>query len=104
MVEDLTDYLKNLNLKVTYIHLGIDTIERAEIIRDLQLGVYDVLAGIDLLWESLDLSKVNLVVILDAGKEGFLWPETNLAQTAGRVARNVRDQVIMYVDKITNFA
>lgn len=102
MAEDLTDYLKSLDLKVTYMHSDIDTIERMEIIRDLRLGVYDVLVGINLLREGLDLPEVSLVVILDADKEGFLRSETSLIQTAGRAARNVQGQVIMYADKITD--
>lgn len=102
MAEDLTDYLKSLDLKVTYMHSDIDTIERMEIIRDLRLGIYDVLVGINLLREGLDLPEVSLVVILDADKEGFLRSETSLIQTAGRAARNVQGQVIMYADKITD--
>jgi excinuclease ABC subunit B len=101
MAEDLTDYLKKLNIKVTYMHSDVDTIERMEIIRDLRLGKYDVLVGINLLREGLDLPEVSLVVILDADKEGFLRSETSLIQTAGRAARNVDGKVIMYADVIT---
>ena len=101
MAEDLTDYLKNIGIKVTYMHSDIDTIERMEIIRDLRLGKYDVLVGINLLREGLDLPEVSLVVILDADKEGFLRSETSLIQTAGRAARNVDGKVIMYADMIT---
>ena len=101
MAEDLTDYLKNIGIKVTYMHSDVDTIERMEIIRDLRLGKYDVLVGINLLREGLDLPEVSLVVILDADKEGFLRSETSLIQTAGRAARNVDGKVIMYADMIT---
>ena len=102
MAEDLTDYLKGLDIKVTYMHSDVDTIQRMEIIRDLRLGVYDVLVGINLLREGLDLPEVSLVVILDADKEGFLRSETSLIQTAGRAARNAEGQVIMYADQITD--
>ncbi len=102
MAEDLTKYLKEVGIKVTYMHSDIDTIERMEIIRDLRLGVYDVLVGINLLREGLDLPEVSLIVILDADKEGFLRSETSLIQTAGRAARNVNGRVIMYADKVTN--
>lgn len=102
MAEDLTDYLKGLNIKVTYMHSDIDTIERMEIIRDLRLGVYDVLVGINLLREGLDIPEVSLVSILDADKEGFLRSETSLIQTAGRAARNVNGEVVMYGDTITD--
>ena len=101
MAEDLTDYLKNIGIKVTYMRSDVDTIERMEIIRDLGLGKYDVLVGINLLREGLDLPEVSLVVILDADKEGFLRSETSLIQTAGRAARNVDGKVIMYADMIT---
>ncbi|NLW21696.1 MAG: excinuclease ABC subunit UvrB [Tissierellia bacterium] len=101
MAEDLTDYFKEIGIKVTYLHSDIDTIERMEIIRDLRLGKYDVLVGINLLREGLDLPEVSLVAILDADKEGFLRSETSLIQTVGRAARNVNGQVIMYADSIT---
>lgn len=102
MAEDLTKYLKEMGIKVTYMHSDIDTIERMEIIRDLRLGEYDVLVGINLLREGLDLPEVSLIVILDADKEGFLRSETSLIQTAGRAARNVNGKVIMYADSLTN--
>lgn len=101
MAEDLTSYLKDLDFKVKYLHSDIDTIERMEIIRDLRLGVFDVLVGINLLREGLDLPEVSLVAILDADKEGFLRSETSLVQTIGRAARNVEGKVIMYGDTIT---
>ncbi len=101
MAEDLTDYLKELNIKVQYLHSDVDTMERMEIIRDLRLGVFDVLIGINLLREGLDLPEVALVAILDADKEGFLRSETSLIQTIGRAARNVDGKVIMYGDSIT---
>lgn len=102
MAEDLTKYLEEIGTKVTYMHSDIDTLERMEIIRDLRLGKYDVLVGINLLREGLDLPEVSLIVILDADKEGFLRSETSLIQTAGRAARNLNGKVIMYADKITN--
>lgn len=102
MAEDLTKYLKEVGIKVTYMHSDIDTIERMEIIRDLRTGKFDVLVGINLLREGLDLPEVSLIVILDADKEGFLRSETSLIQTAGRAARNVNGKVIMYADTITN--
>ena len=101
MAEDLTDYFKEIGIKVTYLHSDIDTIERMEIIRDLRLGKYDVLVGINLLREGLDLPEVSLVVILDADKEGFLRSETSMVQTIGRAARNSSGRVIMYADTIT---
>ncbi|HEY3331632.1 MAG TPA: excinuclease ABC subunit UvrB [Capsulimonadaceae bacterium] len=101
MSEDLTEYLVDLNIKVQYLHSDVHTLERTEILRDLRLGVYDVLIGINLLREGLDLPEVSLVAILDADKEGFLRSETSLIQTVGRAARNVGGQVIMYADKIT---
>lgn len=101
MAEDLTDYLENLNIKVRYMHHDIDTIERMEIIRDLRLGEFDVLVGINLLREGLDIPEVSLVIILDADKEGFLRSETSLIQTIGRAARNAEGQVIMYGDSVT---
>lgn len=101
MAEDLTDYFSEMGLKVRYLHSDIDTIERMEIVRDLRLGVFDVLVGINLLREGLDLPEVSLVAILDADKEGFLRSEASLIQTAGRAARNVNGKVIMYADTIT---
>ena len=101
MAEDLTEYLLDLNIKVNYLHSDIHTLERTEILRDLRLGVYDVIVGINLLREGLDLPEVSLVAILDADKEGFLRSETSLIQTIGRAARNVGGQVIMYADRIT---
>ncbi|SHJ62553.1 excinuclease ABC subunit UvrB [Paramaledivibacter caminithermalis] len=101
MSEDLTDYLKEMGIKVKYMHSDIDTMERMEIIRDLRLGKFDVLVGINLLREGLDLPEVSLVAILDADKEGFLRSETSLIQTIGRAARNSEGKVIMYADKIT---
>jgi len=102
MAEDLTDYLLEMGLKVRYLHSNIDTIQRIEIIRDLRLGEFDVLVGINLLREGLDLPEVSLVAILDADKEGFLRGETSLIQTIGRAARNVDGQVIMYADRMTD--
>jgi excinuclease ABC subunit B len=102
MAEDLTDYLLEQGLKVRYLHSNIDTIQRIEILRDLRLGEFDVLVGINLLREGLDLPEVSLVAILDADKEGFLRSETSLIQTMGRAARNVDGQVIMYADKVTD--
>ncbi|WP_028308037.1 excinuclease ABC subunit UvrB [Desulfitibacter alkalitolerans] len=101
MAEDLTDYFKELGVKVRYMHSDIDTIERMEIIRDLRLGEFDVLVGINLLREGLDLPEVSLVAILDADKEGFLRSDRSLIQTIGRAARNIDGEVIMYADKIT---
>ena len=101
MAEDLTNYFKDIGIKVTYLHSDVDTIERMEIIRDLRLGKYDVLVGINLLREGLDLPEVSLVAILDADKEGFLRSDTSLIQTTGRAARNVSGEVIMYADMIT---
>ncbi len=102
MAEDLTEYLLEQGLKVRYLHSNIDTVERIEILRDLRLGEFDVLVGINLLREGLDLPEVSLVAILDADKEGFLRSETALIQTMGRAARNVDGQVIMYADKVTD--
>ncbi|MBE6750005.1 MAG: excinuclease ABC subunit UvrB [Ruminococcaceae bacterium] len=102
MAEDLTEYLENVNIKVRYMHYDIDTIERMEIIRDLRLGEFDVLVGINLLREGLDIPEVSLVAILDADKEGFLRSETSLVQTVGRAARNASGQVIMYADSVTD--
>lgn len=102
MAEDLTDYLKDVGIKVQYIHSDVQTLERSESLRDLRLGKYDVLVGINLLREGLDLPEVSLVAILDADKEGFLRSATSLIQTTGRAARNVNGQVIMYADRITD--
>lgn len=101
MAEDLTDFLENVNIKVKYMHSDIDTLERMEIIRDLRLGEFDVLVGINLLREGLDIPEVSLVAVLDADKEGFLRSETSLIQTMGRAARNVHGKVILYADEVT---
>src|SRR3712207_3466414 len=101
MAEDLTDYLLEYGFRVRYLHSEIDTLERIQIIRELRLGEYDVLVGVNLLREGLDLPEVSLVGILDADKEGFLRGETSLIQTIGRAARNVKGRVIMYADKET---
>ena len=102
MAEDLTDYLKNVEIRVKYLHSDIDTLERAEIIRDLRLDKFDVLVGINLLREGLDIPEISLVAILDADKEGFLRSETSLIQTIGRAARNAEGRVIMYADTVTD--
>src|SRR5699024_4374930 len=102
MSEDVTDYLKDLNINVAYLHFEVKTLERIEIIRDLRLKKYDVLVGINLLREGLDIPEVSLVAILDADKEGFLRSERSLIQTMGRAARNENGQVIMYADRITD--
>jgi excinuclease ABC subunit B len=102
MAEDLTEYLDENGIKVRYMHSEIDTLERIEIIRDLRLGVFDVLVGINLLREGLDIPECALVAILDADKEGFLRSETSLIQTIGRAARNIEGRVILYADKETN--
>jgi excinuclease ABC subunit B len=102
MSEDLTDYLKELDIKVAYLHSDVDTLDRTDILRDLRLGVYDVLVGINLLREGLDLPEVSLVAILDADKEGFLRSEQALVQTVGRAARHVEGRVIMYANRVTN--
>ena len=102
MAEDLTEYLNDLSVKVRYMHYDIDTMERMEIIRDLRLGEFDVLVGINLLREGLDIPEVSLVAILDADKEGFLRSETSLVQTIGRAARNAEGEVIMYADTVTD--
>ncbi len=102
MAEDLTDYLLELGVRVRYLHSEVDTIQRIEILRDLRLGEFDVLVGINLLREGLDLPEVSLVAILDADKEGFLRSETSLIQTIGRAARNVDGQVVMYADSVTD--
>jgi excinuclease ABC subunit B len=101
MSEQLSDYLNEHNVKVRYLHSDIDTVERVEIIRDLRLGVFDVLVGINLLREGLDIPEVSLVAILDADKEGFLRSERSLIQTMGRAARNINGHVILYADRIT---
>jgi len=101
MAEDLTEYLDNIAIRVRYIHSEIDALERVEILRNLRLGNFDVLIGVNLLREGLDLPEVSLVGILDADKEGFLRAERSLIQTCGRAARNVNGKVIMYADKIT---
>lgn len=102
MAEDLTDYMKEVGIRVKYLHSDIDTLERAEIIRDMRLDVFDVLVGINLLREGLDIPEISLVAILDADKEGFLRSETSLIQTVGRAARNSEGRVIMYADVITD--
>jgi excinuclease ABC subunit B len=99
--EDLTDYLKDIGLKVRYLHSDIDTIERVEILRSLRAGEFDILVGINLLREGLDLPEVSLVCVLDADKEGFLRSRTSLIQTAGRAARHVNGEVVLFADKIT---
>lgn len=101
MAEDLTEYLNDNGIKVRYLHSDIDTLERIEIIRDLRLGVFDVLVGINLLREGLDIPECSLVAILDADKEGFLRSNRSLIQTIGRAARNAEGKVILYADKIT---
>ena len=101
LAEELTDYLQDLKLKVQYLHSEIETLDRLDILRDLRLGKFDVLIGINLLREGLDLPEVSLVAILDADKEGFLRSETSLIQTMGRAARHQDGKVIMYADKIT---
>ena len=102
MAEDLTDYMKEVGIRVKYLHSDIDTLERAEIIRDMRLDVFDVLVGINLLREGLDIPEITLVAILDADKEGFLRSETSLIQTIGRAARNAQGHVIMYADTMTD--
>ena len=101
MAEDLTEYLEEANLKVRYLHSDIDTLERIEIIRELRIGKFDILIGINLLREGLDIPECGLVAILDADKEGFLRSKTSLIQTIGRAARNVDSKVILYADKKT---
>ena len=101
MAEDLTEFMHEAGLRVRYMHSDVETLERIELIRDLRLGVYDVLVGINLLREGLDIPECGLVAILDADKEGFLRSETSLIQTIGRVARNVDGRVILYADRIT---
>ncbi len=102
MAEDLTDYMREVGIRIKYLHSDIDTLERSEIIRDMRLDVFDVLVGINLLREGLDIPEISLVVILDADKEGFLRSETSLIQTVGRAARNAEGHVIMYADRITD--
>jgi excinuclease ABC subunit B len=102
MAEDLTEYLQDIDIKVQYLHSDIDTVERVDILRDLRLGKYDVVVGINLLREGIDLPEVSLVIILDADKEGFLRSKTSLVQTIGRSARHVEGRVIMYADKVTD--
>jgi excinuclease ABC subunit B len=102
MAEDLTDYMKEVGIRVKYLHSDIDTLERAEIIRDMRLDVFDVLVGINLLREGLDIPEISLVAILDADKEGFLRSATSLIQTIGRAARNAEGHVIMYADNMTD--
>lgn len=102
MAEDLTDYMKEVGIRVRYLHSDIDTLERTEIIRDMRLDVFDVLVGINLLREGLDIPEISLVAILDADKEGFLRSETSLIQTVGRAARNAEGRVIMYADQVTD--
>ena len=102
MAEDLTEYLREVDIRVKYLHSDIDTLERSEIIRDMRLDVFDVLVGINLLREGLDIPEISLVIILDADKEGFLRSETSLIQTVGRAARNVNGHVIMYADNMTD--
>ncbi len=102
MAEQLTDYLREIGIRVRYLHSDIDTLERAEIIRDMRLDVFDVLVGINLLREGLDIPEISLVAILDADKEGFLRSATSLIQTVGRAARNAEGHVIMYADSITD--
>ena len=102
MAEQLTDYLADNGVKVRYLHSDIDTVERVEILRDLRLGTFDVLVGINLLREGLDIPEVSLVAILDADKEGFLRAERSLIQTIGRAARNINGKAILYADKMTD--
>ena len=102
MAEDLTDYMKEVGVRVKYLHSDIDTLERSEIIRDMRLDVFDVLVGINLLREGLDIPEIALVAILDADKEGFLRSSTSLIQTVGRAARNAEGHVVMYADNMTD--
>jgi excinuclease ABC subunit B len=102
MAEQLTDYLSDNGVKVRYLHSDVDTVERVEILRDLRLGAFDVLVGINLLREGLDIPEVSLVAILDADKEGFLRSERSLIQTIGRAARNLNGRAILYADKVTD--
>ena len=102
MAEDLSEYLRGVNLRVRYLHSEIDTLERVQILRDLRLGEFDVLVGINLLREGLDLPEVSLVAVIDADKEGFLRSKSSLMQVAGRAARHVNGQVILYADRISD--
>ena len=102
MAEDLTDYMREVGIRVKYLHSDIDTLERTQIVRDMRLDVFDVLVGINLLREGLDIPEITLVAILDADKEGFLRSETSLIQTIGRAARNSEGHVIMYADTMTD--
>jgi excinuclease ABC subunit B len=102
MAEDLTEYLLEMGVRVRYLHSEVDTLQRIELVRDLRLGEFDVLVGINLLREGLDIPEVSLVAILDADKEGFLRSETSLIQMIGRAARNVNGQVVMYADRVTD--
>src|SRR5437879_12737397 len=102
MAEDLADYLQEMGVRTHYLHSEIDTLERVEILRDLRLGVYDVVVGINLLREGLDLPEVSLVCILDADKEGFLRSQTSLIQTAGRAARHINGEVVLFADIVTD--
>ncbi len=102
MAEQLTDYLTDNGVKVRYLHSDVDTVERVEILRDLRLGTFDVLVGINLLREGLDIPEVSLVAILDADKEGFLRSERSLIQTIGRAARNLNGRAILYADRVTD--
>src|SRR5699024_4827708 len=102
MAEDLTDYMREVGIRVKYLHSDIDTLERTQIVRDMRLDVFDVLVGINLLREGLDIPEITLVAILDADKEGFLRSETSLIQTIGRAARNSEGHVIMYADVMTD--
>ena len=102
MSEDLSEYLRGVNLRVRYLHSEVDTLERVQILRDLRLGEFDVLVGINLLREGLDLPEVSLVAVIDADKQGFLRSRSSLMQTAGRAARHVNGQVILYGDKISD--
>src|SRR5512142_92301 len=102
MAEDLADYLHEIGMKVHYLHSEVETLQRIEILRDLRLGVYDVVVGVNLLREGLDLPEVSLVAILDADKEGFLRSEQALIQTIGRAARHINGKVIMYANKQTD--
>ena len=101
MAESLTDYMKNMDINVRYMHHDVDTLDRIQLLRDLRMGEFDVLVGINLLREGLDLPEVSLIAILDADKEGFLRNETSLVQIIGRAARNAKGKVIMYADSVT---
>src|SRR5207244_11728372 len=101
MAEDLTDYLVEMGIRVRYLHSDVDTVQRIQTLRDLRLGTFDVLVGINLLREGLDLPEVSFVAILDADKEGYLRSETSLIQTMGRAARNIAGRVVLYADEVT---